>query len=185
MLKVFIILGVALVIPVFFFITWTVSTYNKLLVLRTRLKTAHAQLHAHMKHRSDLIPDLIELAKPAFKEEVGTLQQLAGARLPAATATSQTDARKVSRSGVKQLSAADRGLQESLHKFFSAAEQKSDLRSQTLFLNLKQDLEQTDTAITNARETYNQTVADYNTLTRRFPALLVARVSGFEVAEPF
>src|SRR3954468_23463590 len=107
MLKVFIILGVALVVPVFFVITWIVSTYNKLLVLRARLKTAYAQLHAHMKHRSDLVPDLIELAKPAFKEDLSLLQGLAGARIPAATATSQTDPKKVARAAVKQLSTAD------------------------------------------------------------------------------
>jgi len=185
MLKVFIILGVALVVPVFFVITWIVSTYNKLLVLRARLKTAYAQLHAHMKHRSDLVPDLIELAKTAFKEDLSLLQGLAGARIPAATATSQTDPKKVARAAVKQLSTADRGLQDSLQKFFLSAEQKPDLRSQTLYLNLKEDLAQTDKAIINARETYNQAVVSYNELTRRFPALIIARVSGFEVAEPF
>jgi LemA protein len=185
MLKIIIIVGVALAIPVFFFVTWFVSTHNRLLVLRTRLRTAFAQIHAHIKHRSDLVPDLIELAKPAFKEEMAVLQQLASARLPAASAIAQTNPEEMTRSGVKQLSTSDRALSDGLDKFFGATEQKPELNSQRLFVNLKEDLMATAKAIATAREIYNQAATGYNAISRRFPAMIIARLFGFDAAEPF
>ena len=130
-------------------------------MLRTRLKTAYAQLHAHMKHRSDLGPGLIELAKPAFKDDLSPLQGLAGARIPARRLPPRPILKRLPSRGETALFCRPR-VAGRLQKFFLSAEEKPDLRSQSLFLDLKLDLAQTDQAIANARETYNQTVGSYN-----------------------
>src|SRR6476659_4829812 len=107
MIKVIIIVIVALVVPLFFLLTWFVSTHNRLLTLRSRLKASFAQADAHLTHRRDLIPDLIEVAKPFMKDETKAVDALAVARMEAADAHAQVAKTPLKASALKKLSATE------------------------------------------------------------------------------
>jgi len=184
MIKVIIIVIVALVVPLFFVLTWFVSTHNRLLMLRQRLMAAFSQADAHLTHRRDLIPDLIEVAKPFMKDTNGTVDALAVARMEAADAHAQAVKTPLRRSALQKLSAAESALPKLLSEFFLAAETKPELKMKPMYTGLKEDLAQTQKAISNSVETYNEAVRNYNAACERFPAVVIALPYGFKHAEP-
>jgi hypothetical protein len=184
MIKVIIIVIVALVVPLFFLLTWFVSTHNRLLTLRHRLKATFSQADAHLTHRRDLIPDLLEVAKPFMKDATDTVNALAVARMAAADAHAQVVKTPTKRSAMKRLSEAESALPKLLAEFFQLAETKADLKGKVMYTGLREDLTETQKAISISMESYNDAVRDYNAACERFPAVLIALPYGFKHAEP-
>ena len=86
MARAFILVLVALVVPVFLVLMWLVSSFNRLVALRNRYKNAYAQIDVQLKRRYDLIPNLVETAKGYIKHERGTLEAVIAARNAASAA---------------------------------------------------------------------------------------------------
>ena len=61
-------------------IIWGISSYNALVGLRNRCGEAEAGIDAHLRERSDLIPNLVETVRGYAAHESDTLESVIEAR---------------------------------------------------------------------------------------------------------
>jgi LemA protein len=158
-------LGVAFVLVV-----WFISIYNGLVRLRNEKDNGWSQIDVQLKRRHDLIPNLIETAKGYMQHERGTLEAVIKARNVALAAQ-----------GPKQVGQAEAQLGAALQGFFGLSEAYPDLKANTNFLALQEELSSTENKIGFARQAYNDAATRYNNAREVFPANMIS--GGFRPAE--
>ncbi len=163
-----IILGVVAVIALFFG-----STYNSLVKLRNMVKDQWSQIDVLLKRRADLIPNLVETVKGYTKHEKETLEAVINARNKAVSAT-----------GIEDEMKANGELSGALSKLFALAESYPDLKANSNFMDLQNNLKETEDKISYARQFYNDAVLKYKNKLEVFPSNIVAGIFGFK-PEPF
>lgn len=161
---------VVLVIVVFAII----ALYNRLVVLRNRVDNAWAQIDVQLKRRYDLIPNLVEVVKGYAGHEKETLERVVQARNIA-----------VGAHGVAEQGQAENMLTGALKSLFAVAEAYPDLKANTNFMQLQEELTGTESKIAYARQFYNDSVMSLNTAIQSFPANLLAGMFGFAAREYF
>lgn len=184
-MKTLFIVVVALVVPVFFVLTYIISCYNRLVLLRNRFKNAFAQIDVQLKRRYDLIPNLVETAKGYLKHERGTLEAVIAARNVASTANARAAANPGDAGAIKELSGAETALTGTLGRLFAVAEAYPDLKANTNMMALMEELTSTENKVAFARQAYNDSVMTYNTQREVFPSNLIAGMFNFAAAELF
>ena len=163
-----IIIGV-IVLIVLIIIVWAISTYNKLVDLRNRVKDQWAQIDVQLKRRFDLIPNLVETVKGYTKHESETLESVIKARNTYVSATTPEAQMK-----------ADGELEQAISKLFALAEAYPDLKANTNFQHLQTELTETESKIASARQFYNDTVLMYNNKIEMVPSNIVASIFKFK-----
>lgn len=148
---------------------WAISVYNKLIALRNRVKDQWAQIDVQLKRRFDLIPNLVETVKGYTKHESETLEAVIKARNTYVSATLPEDQMK-----------ADGELTKAISKLFALTESYPELKANTNFQALQQELTETESKIASARQFYNDTVLSLNNKVELFPSNLVAKIFGFK-----
>jgi len=151
-----------------------IALYNRLVVLRNRVDNAWAQIDVQLKRRYDLIPNLVETVKGYASHEKDTLEKVIQARNMAVNAT-----------GVADQAAAENMLTGALKSLFAVAEAYPDLKANQNFMQLQEELTNTEGKISYARQFYNDTVMSFNTAIQSFPANLLAGMFGFAAREYF
>ena len=155
-------------------VVWVIGVYNSLVGLRNMVKNAWAQIDVQLKRRHDLIPNLVETVKGYAKHESGTLEAVIAARNQAVKATSIEDSIK-----------AEQQLGGALGRLMVVMEAYPDLKANSNFLSLQEELNSTENKISFARQYYNDEVMKYNTRLESFPANLVAGPFQFKPATFF
>ncbi|MDD4160189.1 MAG: LemA family protein [Synergistaceae bacterium] len=153
---------------------WLMTTYNGLVKLRNLMQEGWSGIDVQLKRRSDLIPNIVETVKGYASHEKETLQGVTNARAAVMNAGSDPEARLQ----------AENTLTGTLRTLFAVAENYPDLKANTNFLDLQQQLGTIEDEIQMSRRYYNGTVRNLNTAIQRFPAVLIARQFGFNEA-PF
>ena len=120
-----------------------------------------------------LIPNIVETVKGYAKHESGTLEAVIAARNKAVSATTTEDEMK-----------ANGELSGALNKLFALAESYPDLKANTNFLDLQNNLKETEDKISYARQFYNDAVLKYKNKLEIFPSNIVAGIFSFK-PEPF
>lgn len=169
MIAVYIIIAVLVLLVIWYF-----GTYNSLISLRNRKDDQFSQIDVQLKRRADLIPNLVETVKGYAKHESKTLEDVIKARNTYTTA--HTIDEKVKASGE---------ITNALNKLFALSEAYPDLKANTNFMSLQNDLKDTEDKISMARQFYNDTVLTYNNKVERIPSNIVANISGFKKGEFF
>ena len=160
-----------------------IAMYNILVKLRIQVDEAWSGIDTQLKRRYDLIPNLVETVKGYAKHEQETLTKVMEAR---AKATSMNiDVSKVTAQQMAEFSGAQAGLSGALGKLFAVAENYPDLKANQNFLQLQDELANTEDAIQAARRFYNATVRDYNTKVETVPSNIVANMFNFDKREFF
>ena len=147
---------------------WAISVYNKLIALRNRVKDQWAQIDVQLKRRFDLIPNLVETVKGYTKHESETLEAVIKARNTYVSATLPEDQMK-----------ADGELTQAISKLFALTESYPDLKANTNFQALQQELTETESKIAAARQFYNDTVMIYNNKVSMVPSNIIASLFKF------
>lgn len=164
------VIGIVAVILVIVVIAWWISTRNHFVTLKNKLEEAWATIDVYLKKRYDLIPNLVETVKGYAKHESETLQQVVAARNMSAGA----------RTPDEKMEAANQ-MSGSLRTFFSAvAENYPDLKANTNFLDLQNQLKDIEDDLEGARRYYNGTVKSFNTKLEHFPDNLIGSRMGEE-----
>jgi LemA protein len=145
-----------------------VSIYNRLVTLRQRIKNAWAQIEVQLKRRYDLIPNLVSTVKGYAAHEKETFERVVQARNAA-----------ISAQGVQEQAGAENMLSGALRQLFALVENYPELKANTNFMQLQEELTNTEGKIAFSRQFYNDTVLKYNTAIQRFPAVLIAGMFGF------
>jgi len=169
MLALWIILGIVVVIALFLWIT-----YNSLVKLKIRVDEAWSDITVQLKRRFDLIPNLVESVKGYAKHESGVFEKVTEARANALNAQ-----------GVKETAQAENMLEGALKSLFAVAEAYPDLKASQNFVELQQELVDTEDKIQASRRFYNGGVRDLNTKIKIFPNNVFAGMLGFKEREFF
>lgn len=145
-----------------------IVTYNSLVAGRQNVKEAWATVNTQLKRRYDLIPNLVEVVKGYAKHERETLAAVIEARSAAMSAK-----------GVAGKNAEEGALSGALKSLFALSESYPDLKANTNFLELQQELSDTETKIQAARQFYNTVVQSMNIKVKSFPSNIVAGMFHF------
>ena len=159
---------IILIIVLVLIILWAISVYNSLVALRNRVKDQWAQIDVQLKRRFDLIPNLVETVKGYTKHESETLEAVIKARNTYVSATLPEDQMK-----------ADGELTQAISKLFALTESYPDLKANTNFQALQQELTETESKIAAARQFYNDTVMVYNNKVSMVPSNIIASLFKF------
>jgi len=164
---------------------WGIGTYNGLVTQRNRFKNAFAQIDVQLKRRYDLIPNLVETAKGYMAHERGTLEAVMQARAGAVAAHGPASADPSDANAVKNLTAAEGVLGQSLGRLMMVAEAYPNLKADTTMLALSEELTSTENKISFARQAFNDAVMVYNTAREVFPASIIAGSFNFQAAQAY
>ena len=151
-----------------------VGMYNGLVRFRNHVKNGWAQIDVQLKRRHDLIPNLVETVRGYATHEQKTLENVIAARNQAAGATNIGDKIK-----------AEGALGGALSRLMVVVEQYPDLKSNTNFLALQEELTSTENKLGFARQHYNDCVMKYNTKRETFPSNMIAGTFNFQPGEHF
>ena len=130
-----------------------------------------SNVDTELKRRYDLVPNLVETVKGYASHEQATFTEVIEARSAAVSST-----------GTPAEQAGDENmLVGALRQLLAVSEAYPDLKANTGFLELQQELVRTEDRIQAARRFYNANVRAYNTRVQSVPTNLVARIGGPEV----
>ena len=164
-----ILLGLLIVLGVI-----VVMIYNRLVALRQTCNQAWGDIDVQLKQRHDVVPNLVETVKGYASHEKETLENVTKARQQAIDASS-----------LQGLAEAENMLSGALRQLFALSESYPDLKANENFLSLQNELADLENKIAAARRFFNNAVAEYNTSSEQFPAVLLAGMFGFNKREYF
>lgn len=148
------------------------SKYNKLIKLLNRVKKAKANIEIYSNKRFDLIPNLVECVKSYSKYEGTTLEDIVALR---------NNYRGNSHMNIGQVSE----MNDKLNQYLAVVENYPDLKANTQYLDLQNELSKIEEELQRARHKYNDEVTEYNTVIESVPSNIVASIFAFKHAELF
>jgi LemA protein len=161
---------IVILVVIVIVVLWAISVYNGLVSMRQRVNQAFADVDVQLRQRHDLVPNLVETVKGYAAHERGTLDEVVKARTAAVAAQSAPPA---------QQAAAENMLSGALRQLFALSEAYPDLKANTQFQQLQNELADLENKIAASRRFFNNAVQEYNTGIQRFPAALFAASFGF------
>ena len=164
-------------------VLFAITIYNRLVAGRNRYKNAFAQIDVQLTRRHDLIPNLVETARGYIKHERETLEAVINARNVAVSGLKAAAADPTDPEAIRRLSEAEQGLSGALGRLFALSEAYPDLKANENMMQLSEQLTTTENKVAFARQAYNDSVMDYNTLRESFPNNFVAGWFAFRPAE--
>jgi len=150
------------------------ATYNGLVRLNVRVDEAWSDITVQLKRRADLIPNLIETVKGYAAHEKAVFENVTKARAETLSAQGPADA-----------AVAETHMQSALKSIFAVAEAYPQLQANQNYLQLQQELVDTEDKIQASRRFYNGGVRELNTRIKVFPNTLFVRGLGFHEREFF
>ncbi len=156
---------------------WFILAYNGLITLTNRAKEAWSDIAVQMKRRYDLIPNLVETVKGYASHESSAFENVTKARAAAMGIPAE--------GSIADKMQAENQLSGALKTLFAVSEAYPDLKANQNFLQLQQELGDTEDKIQASRRFYNMTVMALNTKVQMFPSTLVASLFGFKQMDLF
>ena len=151
-----------------------IALYNRLIRSRNRVDTSWSDIDVQLQRRHDLIPRLVTAVDQYAKYERATLEAVTELR---AEAMQQAD--------VRARGKAEEKLSAGIGRLIALAENYPDLKANENFLNLQNELVETENYLQFARRYYNGSVRDYNTMTETVPSNIVAGTFNFKPKDFF
>ncbi len=151
-----------------------VSTYNGLVDKQANVTNAEAQIQTQLQRRADLIPNLVSTVKGYAAHETEVYTALADAR-----------AKLNSASNAEEYTEAIESYDSALSRLLVVVENYPELKANTNFIYLQDELSGTENRIGVARKDYNDAATDYNKSIKKFPTVIFAGILGFDEAKLF
>ena len=148
-----------------------IGVYNGLIRLKNRTQEAWSDIDVQLKRRYDLIPNLVETVKGYASHEAQTFEKVVEARNAAMNQSSDD---------VEAKAKAENMLSGTLKSLFALAENYPELKANQNFLQLQDQLADTENKIQAARRFYNGNARDFNIKMEVFPNNIVAGMLGFK-----
>ncbi len=159
-----IIIGIVVIVILFLWVA-----YNSLVTLKIRVDEAWSDITVQLKRRLDLIPNLVETVKGYAKHEQGVFEKVTEARSSVMNAKD-----------VKSTAAAENQFEGALKSLFAVTEAYPDLKANQSYVELQQELVDTEDKIQASRRFYNGGVRELNTKIQKFPSNVIANMFGFK-----
>lgn len=152
--------------------------YNNMVSLDEGVAQSWANVETQYQRRADLIPNLVNTVKGYASHERETLESVTNAR---AKATSMSiNPNELTSESMAAYQQAQGNVTSALGRLMVVAERYPDLKASQNFTELQAQLEGTENRIAVARENFNTTTREYNSLIRRFPTNIIASIFNFE-----
>lgn len=165
-----IVIGVVVLILIFS----VIGSYNGLVGRQEGVQQAMSQIDNQLQRRNDLIPNLVQTVKGYAAHENEIFTAIADAR-----------SKLIGAGSVEDKAEASSELSGALSRLLLVVENYPQLKADSMFIQLSDELAGTENRLATARGDYNNKARDYNTAIRRFPTVIFARMMGFEAAEYF
>ena len=159
------------------FLLYFVSTYNRMVRMRNEVDRAWSNIDVLLQQRYDMIPNLVNVVKGYTKHEEAIFGELIEARKVAAGALSAKD--------VGGVIAAETVLGEMVPRLFAISEDYPDLKADSSFVNLQEEMVSIENQVSDRREFYNAAVTNWNTAISVIPANFVASTMGAKQRDMF
>lgn len=160
---------IIILVVVALIVIWLIGAYNSLVILRNKVRDQWSQIDVLLKRRSDLIPNLVETVKGYAKHESTTLEAVIAARNKLVAAPSKEAEMEASGE-----------LTGALNRLFALAESYPELKANQNFMDLQNNLKDSEDKISYARQFYNDSVLKYQNKIEMFPTNIVAGMFGFK-----
>lgn len=165
------------VIYVFLFVLLIVifiifALYNKLIKYQNRVKKARANIEISLNKRFDLIPNIVECVKGYSEHESSTLENIVELR------NTYNNEKNLSLSEASNMN-------DKLNKYLAIVENYPNLKANTQYLDLQNQLRDIENELVYARRKYNDEVTTYNTTIESVPSNIIASIFAFKKAELF
>ena len=144
-------------------VAFVIATYNSLVTARQKVKNSWSQIDVQLQRRFDLIPNFVETVKGYMTHEKETFEKIADLRTSWANAGTVNEKAELN----NQLSGA-------LKTIMAVSENYPELKANQNFLDLQEELRNTENKISFSRQFYNDSVTIYNTKLEVFPSNLIA-----------
>src|SRR6476646_8352327 len=144
-------------------------SYNKFTTQEEAIKAQWGQVQNQIQRRNDLIPNLVETVKGYASHEESVFKDIADSR-----------SRLLNAKSPDETIAAANAQTNALGRLLVVVENYPNLKANEQFNGLMDELSGTENRIATERMRYNEKVQEYNTLRRRFPANMTAKVFGFK-----
>lgn len=182
------IVGIGIALLLVFLFAGGCSSYNGMVDADQAVKKQWGQVENQYQRRADLIPNLVNTVKGYAAHESTTLQNVTDAR--AGLTKAYNDANAISgdsaQANIAAYQQAQSNLRGALDIYVNAVrEAYPDLKANTNFINLQEQLESTENRIATERRRYNEDVETYNKKVLRFPGSIWASMFNFEPKEMF
>ena len=164
---------IALIIIVLLVI-WVIAIYNRLVTFRQRVDNTWSQIDVSLQRRFDLIPNFVETVKGYMTHESETFEKITALRTSWANSSTLGEKAKL-----------DDELSGALKTIMAVSENYPDLKANTNFSELSEELRNTENKIAYSRQFYNDSVTRYNTKLELFPSNIVANMFNFKPKELF
>ncbi len=152
-----------------------ITSYNGFVDKEEAVKTAQSTISVQLQRRADLIPNFVETIKGYSDYEQSTFTAVTEARSKVAAATSAGEQAE-----------ASAALDSAIDIWVNAVtEAYPELKANTQYIALQDELAGTENRIAVARKDYNDAAQVYNKAVRRFPGSIAAGIFGFEQVEYF
>ena len=153
------ILIIVVIVLIVLLVLFVMSSYNKLVRLSNRVDEGFSTMDVYLKKRFDLIPNLVETVKGYAKHEAETLSSVIAQRNMAKTSKDVMD--------------SENKITNAIQGIFAVAEQYPDLKANTNFMDLQNQLKKVEEDIANSRKYYNDVIMSV-------PTNIVASLFHFE-----
>lgn len=159
---------IIMIIALALIVLWAATTYNKLVSLRMNVKEGYSTIDVFLKKRYDLIPNLVETVKGYASHEKETLNQVILARGNAVS------------SSPEDKSKYEGELSNALSRLLMISENYPELKADTQFINLQNELQNIESEIEKSRRYYNGTVKELNKVIQTIPSCIIASLFRFK-----
>ncbi|HIF46628.1 MAG TPA: LemA family protein [Candidatus Poseidoniales archaeon] len=176
------VIGIIAGVAALIILIWFISTWNRLIRLEENVNKSWADIDVLLKQRYDMIPNLVNIVKGYADHEREIFEQFAVARQTAAGALAQGD--------VKGIGAAEGMLAGLMPRINMVAEQYPELKADTSFINLQNQMVSLENQVSDRREFYNASATNWNAGIAMIPTNIVAGMKSavrrdlFEVTDP-
>lgn len=153
------------------------KNYNSFVDMQENVNLSWGNVETVLQRRFDLIPNLVNTVKGYATHEKEVLTEVTALR-------SQWGQARQSGNPAAALKAAN-GLESALGRLMVISEKYPDLKANQNFMALQDELSGTENRISVERRRYNETVASYNKVIRKFPGVFFANLFGFEKRDTF
>ena len=142
--------------------------YNSLVSAKIKVDNAWSQIDVQLQRRFDLIPNFAETVKGYMTPESETFEKIAQLRTSWANSNS-----------VAEKASLDGELSNTLKTIMAVSEGYPELKANQNFMQLSEELRNTENKISFSRQFYNDTVTMYNEKLQMFPSNIIANIFYF------
>lgn len=166
---------IAVIAVVAILIFSVIGSYNGLVESEQEVTSAASQIQTQLQRRADLIPNFVSTVKGYSNYEQETYTAVTKARSAVQDANSVTEQAE-----------ANEELNRAISIWVNAVtEAYPDLKANTQYQALTDELAGTENRIATARKDYNDAAKEYNVAVRRFPRSIIASLFGFDAVDYF